>query len=324
MYKVVGIRFKVAGKIYYFDPVDIKVDTGEEVIVETSRGIEFGKVAVGEKYIPKNQIKSTLKPIIRIANDMDKATYEQNTQNAQEAFNVCNNLISEHNLDMKLISCEYTFDCGKLIFSFTSDNRIDFRDLVKELARIYRTRIELRQVGIRDHAKLFDTLGSCGYKTCCSKWAGGFDTVTIKMAKDQNLSLNSIKISGVCGRLMCCLKYEHDNYKKSKKNMPKIGEIAEIDEELYVVSSIDLLQEQVKVRKILSEIDEDKIKKIMSFGSIAAIEKSEYELDEKIEVYEKNKITKILKFNKKGCACPIKNNANYDDENMCDLVKLEK
>jgi len=212
MIKIVGVRFKNAGKIYYFDPVDLEIEEGINVVVETARGLEYGLVVVGPKEVGENEIVSPLKPIVRIANEEDTRIYKENKEKAKETYEVCSKKIKEHNLDMFLTDCEYTFDRNKLIFYFTAEGRIDFRELVKDLASIFKTRIELRQIGVRDEAKTIGGLGPCGRPLCCSYWLGDFQPVSIKMAKDQNLSLNPTKISGVCGRLFCCLKYEHNTY----------------------------------------------------------------------------------------------------------------
>ena len=212
MIKIVGVRFKNAGKIYYFDPVDFEIEKNIDVVVETARGLEYGKIVVGPKEIEEEKLISPLKPIIRIATEEDKAIYRENKEKAKETFEICQQKIKEHGLTMFLIDCEYTFDRNKLIFYFTAEGRIDFRELVKDLASIFKTRIELRQIGVRDEAKSIGGLGTCGRKLCCSSWLGDFQPVSIKMAKDQSLSLNPTKISGICGRLFCGLKYEHDVY----------------------------------------------------------------------------------------------------------------
>lgn len=223
MHHVVGVRFKKAGKIYYFSPGDLHLTKGEWVIVETSRGIEYGKVVLEKKEVDESDVVLPLKQVIRIADENDKAIVEENKQSAKYAFEVCAQKILEHNLDMKLVDVEYTFDRNKVLFYFTADGRIDFRELVKDLAAIFRTRIELRQIGVRDEAKMLGGIGPCGRILCCSSFLGDFEPVSIKMAKDQNLSLNPTKISGLCGRLMCCLKYENDTYETMKEELPDIG-----------------------------------------------------------------------------------------------------
>ncbi|MCT2534279.1 stage 0 sporulation family protein [Aquibacillus koreensis] len=224
MIEVIGVRFKKAGKIYYFDPDQFKIDKDDYVIVETVRGVEFGKVVISNKKVDEEDVVLPLKKVIRTANDKDKLTVAENQENSQEAYNICQEKITQHNLDMNLVDVEYTFDRNKVIFYFTSDGRVDFRDLVKDLASIFKTRIELRQIGVRDEAKLLGGIGPCGRMLCCSTFLGDFEPVSIKMAKDQNLSLNPAKISGLCGRLMCCLKYENDDYETAKKELPDLGE----------------------------------------------------------------------------------------------------
>ena len=205
MINIVGVRFKNAGKIYYFDPVDFEIEEDMDVVVETARGLEYGTIVVGKKEIDEESLVSPLKPIIRIATEEDTKIYKENKEKAKETFELCLEKIKEHNLTMYLIDCEYTFDRNKLIFYFTAEGRIDFRELVKDLAAIFKTRIELRQIGVRDEAKSIGGLGPCGRSLCCSSWLGDFQPVSIKMAKDQSLSLNPTKISGICGRLFCCL-----------------------------------------------------------------------------------------------------------------------
>lgn len=212
MLKVVGIRFKKAGKIYYFDPVDTGVEVGDHVIVETVRGLEYGTVVIGTREVEENKLVSQLKPVMRKATEQDALKVQENKVREKEAFNICLRKIAKHGLPMRLIDVEFTFDVNKIIFYFTADGRIDFRELVKDLASVFRTRIELRQIGVRDEAKMLGGIGSCGRPLCCATFLGDFEPVSIRMAKDQNLSLNPAKISGVCGRLMCCLKYENDVY----------------------------------------------------------------------------------------------------------------
>lgn len=224
MYKVIGVRFKKAGKIYYFDPDTFDIPANSFVIVETARGIEFGKAVTPIKEVGEDDVVLPLKRVLRLANEKDRLTVEENKTAAKEALDACVEKIIEHELDMKLVDVEYTFDRNKIIFYFTAEGRVDFRDLVKDLAAIFRTRIELRQIGVRDEAKMLGGIGPCGRMLCCSTFLGDFEPVSIKMAKDQNLSLNPAKISGVCGRLMCCLKYENDNYETAKRDLPDIGE----------------------------------------------------------------------------------------------------
>ena len=247
MIKIVGVRFKNAGKIYYFDPVDFEIEKNIDVVVGTARGLEYGKIVVGPKEIEEEKLISPLKPIIRIATEEDKAIYRENKEKAKETFEICQQKIKEHGLTMFLIDCEYTFDRNKLIFYFTAEGRIDFRELVKDLASIFKTRIELRQIGVRDEAKSIGGLGTCGRKLCCSSWLGDFQPVSIKMAKDQSLSLNPTKISGICGRLFCCLKYEHDVYVEAIEKMPVVGSIVKVDNQKGKVIEINPLLEQMKI-----------------------------------------------------------------------------
>jgi cell fate regulator YaaT (PSP1 superfamily) len=225
VYDVVGVRFKKAGKVYYFDPADLPIQQEDAVIVETARGVEYGKVVIGRRTVGESDVVLPLKRVIRVADHNDAKLVEDNKNAARNAMVTCQEKIKEHQLKMKLVDVEYTFDRNKIIFYFTAEGRIDFRELVKDLASIFRTRIELRQIGVRDEAKMLGGIGPCGRILCCSTFLGDFEPVSIKMAKDQNLSLNPTKISGLCGRLMCCLKYEHDQYESGKQEMPKVGSI---------------------------------------------------------------------------------------------------
>ncbi|RXT08986.1 stage 0 sporulation family protein [Ammoniphilus sp. CFH 90114] len=224
MVEVVGIRFKKAGKIYYFDPGELPVEKNGFAIVETARGVEYGQVVIGRKQVSENDVVFPLKKVIRLATEEDSEQVHMNKIMAAEALQVCQDKIITHQLDMKLIDVEYTFDRNKIIFYFTAEGRVDFRELVKDLAFVFRTRIELRQIGVRDEAKMLGGIGPCGRILCCSTFLGDFEPVSIKMAKDQNLSLNPVKISGLCGRLMCCLKYENDNYESAKESLPDVGQ----------------------------------------------------------------------------------------------------
>ncbi|MDU6984696.1 MAG: stage 0 sporulation family protein [Terrisporobacter othiniensis] len=247
MINIVGVRFKNAGKIYYFDPVDFEIEKDIDVVVETARGLEYGTVVVGKKEIDEESLVSPLKPIIRIATEEDTKIYKENKEKAKETFELCLQKIKEHELTMYLIDCEYTFDRNKLIFYFTAEGRIDFRELVKDLAAIFKTRIELRQIGVRDEAKSIGGLGPCGRSLCCSSWLGDFQPVSIKMAKDQSLSLNPTKISGICGRLFCCLKYEHDVYVEAIEKVPPVGAIVKVEGNKGRVIETNPLLEQAKV-----------------------------------------------------------------------------
>ena len=248
MMKIVGVRFKKAGKIYYFDPGDLDIKVGNNVIVETSRGVEFGYVVYVDREIDEDEIGSPIKPIMRVATEDDEKAYFDMELKEAEAFTICLHKIKEHGLGMRLIDVEYTFDNKKVIFYFTADGRVDFRELVKDLASIFRMRIELRQIGVRDEAKLVNGIGPCGRTLCCATFLGEFHPVSIKMAKDQDLSLNPAKISGVCGRLMCCLKYEHDTYEEILSRMPVEGMWIGTPMGRGVVVSTSTLAEMVKVK----------------------------------------------------------------------------
>ena len=248
MSEVIGVRFKEVGKVYYFDPEGKKHKKGDKVIVETIRGIECGEVAMDNRDVPEDQIVKPLKKLIRDANADDLATAEKMRAKEKEAFEACCQKIIQHKLDMKLIDVEFTFDGSTALFYFTADGRIDFRELVKDLAGIFRTRIELRQIGVRDESKMVGGLGMCGRAFCCSTFLGDFQPVSIKMAKEQGLSLNPVKISGTCGRLMCCLKYEQNAYEHLLKTTPKQGAIVETAEGRGVVTEVNLLTGRLKVR----------------------------------------------------------------------------
>ena len=248
MINVIGVRFRTAGKIYFFSPGQFAVKQGDHVIVETARGVEYGRVVSGPKEVSDDSVVQPLKSVIRIATDEDKRTVEENHQKEQEAFKICQEKIRKHNLDMKLIDAEYTFDNNKVLFYFTADGRIDFRELVKDLAAVFRTRIELRQIGVRDETKIRGGLGICGRPLCCSTYLTEFAAVSIKMAKEQNLSLNPTKISGVCGRLMCCLTNEEETYEVLNSQLPSVGDTVTTSDELTgVVQSLSVLRGLVKV-----------------------------------------------------------------------------
>ena len=247
MAKVVGVRFRNVGKIYYFDPKEYEIRLYDHVIVETARGMEYGKVVMPPKEIPDEEVVHPLKEVLRMATKEDDEREKANRQQEREAYKVCQQKIREHNLDMKLIDAEYTFDNNKVLFYFTADGRIDFRDLVKDLAGIFKTRIELRQVGVRDETKLLGGMGVCGRPLCCHTFLTEFAPVSIKMAKEQNLSLNPTKISGSCGRLMCCLKNESDMYAELSKNLPGKGDqMTTPDGRHGEVQSVDILRQRVK------------------------------------------------------------------------------
>lgn len=246
--KVVGVRFKDAGKVYYFDPGEIALKKGDHAIVETSRGVEYGYVSLGNTFVPASEIVPPLRPVIRAATADDAVRYEENLRREKDAFGICLDKIRDHQLEMKLIDAEYTFDQSKLTFYFSADGRVDFRELVKDLAAVFRTRIELRQIGIRDEAKLIGGLGVCGRPFCCTTFLGDFTQVSIKMAKEQNLSLNSAKISGACGRLMCCLRFEHDVYEEEIKKTPPCGSKVKTAEGIGTVVETSPLRGKIKVR----------------------------------------------------------------------------
>ena len=294
MINIVGVRFKNAGKIYYFDPVDFEIEEDMDVVVETARGLEYGTIVVGKKEIDEESLVSPLKPIIRIATEEDTKIYKENKEKAKETFELCLEKIKEHNLTMYLIDCEYTFDRNKLIFYFTAEGRIDFRELVKDLAAIFKTRIELRQIGVRDEAKSIGGLGPCGRSLCCSSWLGDFQPVSIKMAKDQSLSLNPTKTSGICGRLFCCLKYEHDVYVEAIEKVPPVGAIVKVDSNKGKVIETNPLLEQVKVE----------------FN------------DKTIRICMKDEI-KVLQAPKKCDGCGGKKDLDIDKETLRELKKLE-
>ena len=258
MIKVVGVKFKEAGKLYYFSPGSLKVSKGDNVIVETARGLEFGTVTMEETEIKESEIVAPLKNIIRTATEKDRRKHKQNLGKKAEALRLCQEKIDAHKLEMKLIDVEYTFDNSKVVFYFTADGRVDFRELVKDLAAVFRMRIELRQIGVRDEAKMRGGVGNCGRGLCCSTWLADFEPVSIKMAKVQNLSLNPSKISGICGRLMCCLKFENEVYTHLKKGMPSTGERIKTPDGIAVVTDVNILENKIKTRLVLEEGDKKK------------------------------------------------------------------
>lgn len=293
MTRVIGVRFRPAGKIYYFAPGKFHIRQGDKVIVETARGIEFGTVVTGPKEVKNEEVMQPLKSVIRIATEEDKRAEEKNREKEREAFEICLEKIRKHNLDMKLINAEYTFDNNKVLFYFTADGRIDFRELVKDLAAVFRTRIELRQIGVRDETKIRGGIGICGRPLCCHTYLSEFAPVSIKMAKEQNLSLNPTKISGVCGRLMCCLTNEEETYEELNSRLPAIGDTVTTNEGLKgEVQSVSVLRQLVKVVVTL-ENDEKEIR--------------EYKVDE-------------LKFRPRK----RKNDVRLSKEEMKELAALEK
>ena len=256
MTKVIGVRFRTAGKIYYFDPTRFEIKKGDHVIVETARGVEYGTVVGGIREVDDGKVVQPLKPVLRIATERDNEQEAANKGKEKEAFRICQEKIRKHGLDMKLIDAEYTFDNNKVLFYFTADGRIDFRELVKDLASVFKTRIELRQIGVRDETKILGGIGICGRRLCCHTHLSEFVPVSIKMAKEQNLSLNPTKISGVCGRLMCCLKHEEETYEDLNRRLPNIGDYVTTDDGLKgEVSSVNVLRQQVKV---IVNVDDEK------------------------------------------------------------------
>ena len=297
MTRVIGVRFRTAGKIYFFSPGKYVIKKGDHVIVETARGVEYGTVVSEPKEIPDEEVVKPLKTVLRTSSTKDDEQEKENRKKEKEAFKVCLEKIKKHNLEMKLIDAEYTFDNNKILFYFTADGRIDFRELVKDLAAVFKTRIELRQIGVRDETKIIGGYGICGRPLCCHSYLSDFVPVSIKMAKEQSLSLNPTKISGVCGRLMCCLKNEEDVYEELNRMMPGVGDICAANDGLEgEVSSVNILRQTIK---ILVDVDDEK-------------EVHEYKLDE---------ITNIKKKPKK------KNNnkkTSQEDEDIKELEKLEK
>ncbi len=248
MTNITGVRFRHAGKVYYFSPGDLEIKRGDHVIVETARGLEYGDVMIGRKEVEDDRVIQPLKPVLRLATPHDDKLAEENREKEKEAYKVCKEKIQRHNLDMKLVDVEYTFDGNKILFYFTADGRIDFRELVKDLASVFRTRIELRQIGVRDETKILGGIGICGRPLCCYAHQSDFIPVSIKMAKEQNLSLNPSKISGVCGRLMCCLKYEQETYEDLNSRLPGVGDyVTAADGCQGEVSSVNVLRQTVKV-----------------------------------------------------------------------------
>ncbi len=248
MVSILGVRFKAAGKVYYFDPQGIDANRGDYVVVETSRGIEYGEVIHGIKEVEDSVITKPLKGVLRIATEEDTRRFTENKEKEKEAYKICADKIEEHGLEMKLVEVEYTFDGSKILFYFTSDGRVDFRELVKDLASVFKTRIELRQIGVRDESKSLGSIGVCGRNLCCSQFLEEFVPVSIKMAKEQGLSLNPTKISGACGRLMCCLKYEQDTYEALNRETPSAGTVVETPDGTGTIASVSLLKGRVNVR----------------------------------------------------------------------------
>lgn len=289
MIEVTGIRFKSVGKIYYFDAGNLVLKNGDNVIVETSRGIEFGTVVIAKKSVTDDEIVPPLKKILRKASDADKKAMEENKQREKEAFALCQEKIRSHNLDMKLIDVEYTFDHNKVLFYFTADGRVDFRDLVRDLAGVFKTRIELRQIGVRDESKMMGGLGICGRQLCCNLFLSDFIPVSIKMAKEQNLSLNPTKISGTCGRLMCCLKHEQEVYESIAKTTPGVGSIVKTDDGKGQVTAVSPLKGIVTVA---IENGDEKELKDYKVEEVKILKKATVKNDEKIDMAELKKLEK--------------------------------
>jgi len=297
MVTVVGVRFKKAGKIYYFDPVGLDIKKDSYVIVETARGVEFGECVIGPKNVSEEDIIAPLKPVLRKATEEDISKHTENKEREKEAFEICMGKIKQHNLVMKLIDVEYTFDNNKVIFYFTADGRVDFRELVKDLATVFRTRIELRQIGVRDEAKMIGGLGPCGRTMCCSSFLGDFAPVSIKMAKEQNLSLNPTKISGICGRLMCCLNYEQQTYEDIRKKLPKITSIVDTPYGRGEVIGNSVVKEMVRVKITMHEGEE--VIKDISIEEITLVsggyEDTLNEEDIKIDIDAEDVDTSVIK-----------------------------
>ena len=286
MVRVAGVRFKTAGKVYYFDPADLEIKSGDSVIVETARGMEFGTVTMDITEVKESEVVAPLKKIVRIANEKDHKQHLENIKKKQRAMEQCQEKIDKHGLVMKLIDVEYTFDNSKIVFYFTADGRVDFRELVKDLASVFKMRIELRQIGVRDEAKMLGGIGSCGRALCCHSWLADFEPVSIKMAKVQNLSLNPAKISGICGRLMCCLKYENDIYMEFRRGMPDYGEKIKTPDGLGKVIDTNLLESTVKVRLYVDEKPK---------GKKGEEEDHEEKLTSDIYTYKKEEIRRLEK-----------------------------
>ncbi len=307
MKEIIGVRFKKTGKIYFFDPNGVTLKKGQNVIVETSMGLEYGEIVIENRKMPEEKLENELKKITRVATKQDRKHYEENKQKEKEAFNICLKNIKKHKLDMNLIDVEYKFDNSKILFYFTAEGRIDFRELVKDLAAVFRTRIELRQIGVRDEVKRIGGNGVCGRELCCCSFLGNFETVSIKMAKEQNISLNPSKISGNCGRLMCCLKYEQEVYEEKLSRLPKVGAIVKVAEEGEgIVDSVETLKEQVRVKfkdkegfyyKKVKAQNLKIIKNVEDKGELEGVNKEELkqlkEL-EKLEQLDKEKQEEIL------------------------------
>ena len=306
MKNIVGVRFKKPGKIYFFDPQNLKISNKDFVIVETAQGEEYGEVAISNRAIPEEKIVKPLKKVLRIATYKDKKHYEENKKKEKEAFEICKQKIKEHKLEMTLTDVEFKFDNSKVLFYFTADGRIDFRDLVKDLAAIFKTRIELRQIGVRDEVKRIGGNGVCGRELCCCSFLGNFETVSIKMAKEQNMSLNPSKISGNCGRLMCCLKYEQEVYEEKMNRLPRIGAIVKTEDGEGTVEGVETLKERIRV-KLKDDNGEYYFKKYdaSNVKIIKNVQSDTVDPEEKEHLKELQELEKLEKLDKK--------NANQED-----------
>ena len=300
MKNIVGVRFKKPGKIYFFDPGNLEITNRDFVIVETAQGEEYGELAISNRIVPEEKIVKPLKKVIRIATYRDKKHYEENKNKEKEAFDICLKKIKEHQLDMTLTDVEFKFDNSKVLFYFTADGRIDFRELVKELAAIFKTRIELRQIGVRDEVKRIGGNGVCGRELCCCSFLGNFETVSIKMAKEQNMSLNPSKISGNCGRLMCCLKYEQDVYEEKINRLPKIGAIVKTEDGEGIVEGVETLKEKLRI-KLKDDNGEFYYKKYdaKDIKIIKNVEQDIIDEEEKANLKELQELEKLEKMDKK-------------------------
>jgi len=302
MISVAGVRFKRAGKVYFFDPAGLEVSKGTNVIVETARGLEFGTLSDDIKEVDEKEIVSPLKRIVRIADEKDVQQHRENLKRKEHDLILCQEKINKHKLDMKLVDVEHTFDNSKIIFYFTADGRVDFRELVKDLASVFKMRIELRQIGVRDEAKLIGGIGTCGKALCCHSWLPEFEPVSIKMAKVQNLSLNPTKISGICGRLMCCLKFENDVYCELRRGMPDVGEKVKTPDGLAIVVESNILGNRIKVHTIIEEKEGDRPEKLSSEAEIYTKEqirrlgnkKNSDSIDDEIDSSLLNEIKSLL------------------------------
>ena len=301
MKNIVGVRFKKPGKIYFFDPGDLQINNRDFVIVETSQGQEFGEVAIANRVVEDESVLKPLKKVIRIATQKDKKHNEENKKKEKEAFDICNKKIKEHKLDMTLTDVEFKFDNSKVLFYFTADGRIDFRELVKDLATIFKTRIELRQIGVRDEVKRIGGNGICGRELCCCSFLGNFETVSIKMAKEQNMSLNPSKISGNCGRLMCCLKYEQEVYEEKINRLPKIGAIVKTEDGEGTVEGVETLKEKLRI-KLKDDNGEYYFKKYdaKDVKIIKNIESNTVDPEEKEHLKELEELEKLEKLDTKN------------------------